>query len=130
MTICLVVSTTITMINFANEPTAMVHPKMTVQVGGAALSGVGSAADDDSATNATLRAQRIIHAQVKVRPDRAGIGHRAQTARVRAHPAGRRRRLRQTLLQVTVVLHVHLLFHFDFLQFARHVTSRAHLRSQ
>jgi len=91
----------LTVVSSADQPAAVVHPEMPVQVRRAALAWVRAAPDNDRATDTTLCAQRVVGAQVKVRPDRAGVRHCAQTARMRTHPmrdvavpTGRRRRRR------------------------------------
>lgn len=86
-------------ITSADQPAAMVHPEMPVEVRRAALPRVRAAPDDDRPADAALGAQRIVSAEVEVRPDSAWVRHGAQTARVGAHPmrdarvpAGRRGR--------------------------------------
>lgn len=87
------------MVSSADQPAAVVYPEVPVQVSRPALTGVRTAPDDDRPADTALCAQRIVSAQVEVRPDRAGISHGAQAARVGAYPvgdaavpAGRRRR--------------------------------------
>lgn len=92
----------LTVITSADQPAAVMHPEMPVQIRRAALAWVRAAPDDDRPADAALGAQRIVSAQVEVRPDRTGVRHRAQAARMGAHPvrdapvtAGRRRRGRR-----------------------------------
>lgn len=114
---------------------------MPVQIRRAALARVRAASHDDGPADTALCAQRIVSAQVEVRPDSAGVRHGAQAARVRAHtvgdvpvPAGRRRRRRgrlrrqqrrrgrrragrrghtRVVVEITVLLVLGLLLHHD-----------------
>lgn len=91
---------TLTVITPADQPATVVHPEMPVQIRRTALPRIRTAPDNDRPADAALGAQRIVSAQVEVRPDSAGVRHSAQAARVRAHPVrdgrvpARRRRRR------------------------------------
>lgn len=90
------------MVSSANQPAAVMYPEMPMQIRGATLTRIRAAPNDDRPADTALCAQRIVSAQVEVRPNSAGIRHGAQTARVGAYPvrdatvpAGRRGRGRR-----------------------------------
>lgn len=66
-----------TMVSSADQPAAVMHSEMPMQIRRAALTRIRAAPDDDRPADTALCAQRIVGAQVEVRPDSAGIRHGA-----------------------------------------------------
>lgn len=107
----------ITMVTSTNEPTAVMHPEVAMEIGGAALTWIGATANDNRAAQATLGTQRVVYAKIKVRPNGAGVCHCPEAPRVSANLGllllllYRGGRGSSNLVQVIIVVLVWLLLH-------------------